>query len=99
MVGVARYSASDFYSEKELSKAGLKYDDIFRPQVNDIPLRAAMLNETQIEAAVLPEPYATVARVHGHKVLHVTHSPRIQKMRENPKVFPGFCRELFSKKC
>lgn len=71
MVGVARYSASDFYSEKELSKAGLKYDDIFRPQVNDIPLRAAMLNETQIEAAVLPEPYATVARVHGHKVLHV----------------------------
>lgn len=70
MVGVARYSASDFYSEKVLSKAGLKYDDVFRPQVNDVSLRAAMLNESQIEAAVLPEPYATVARMYGHKVLH-----------------------------
>lgn len=70
MVAVARFSASDMSSGQALASAGLKYGDVFRPQVNDLFLRMSMLDEGQVDAAVLPEPFATVARLRGHKLLH-----------------------------
>lgn len=71
MIGVARLSASDFHCEKIITASGIKYEDVFRPQVNDLRLRTSMLDENQIETAVLPEPFATVAQMHGHKVLRM----------------------------
>ena len=69
MVSVARFSASDACSENVLKKVGLTYLDVFRPQVNDYYLRAAMLDNNQIDAAMLPEPFATAARLSGHPEL------------------------------
>lgn len=69
LVGIARHSASDYWSAEALKKADMDYNAIFRPQINDLALRASMLNEGQIEAAFLPEPYVTSARIAGHTVL------------------------------
>ncbi len=69
MVAVARYSASELYCKLTLEKNGLSYTDVFRPQINDYELRTTMLNENQVNAAVLPEPYLTWAAVSRHEVL------------------------------
>lgn len=43
---------------------------MFRPQINDLFLRAAMLTNNQVDAALLPEPQAYMAvKQGGHKVL------------------------------
>lgn len=70
MVAVTRQSASDYYSSAALSSAGLDYASVFRPQINDLFLRAAMLDNNQVDAALLPEPQACMAvKQGGHKVL------------------------------
>ena len=70
MVAVARFSSSDIYSKEAVEAAKLEYADVFRPQVNDHRLRAAMLNNNQIDAAILPEPFLTQAKLAGHPVLY-----------------------------
>lgn len=70
MMAIARFSSADRSSGLALAAAGLKYGDAFRPQVNDLFLRTSMLNEGQVDAAVLPDPFATVARLRGHKLLY-----------------------------
>ena len=72
MICVARFSASDIYSKAALDAAGMEYKDVFRPQVNDYGLRGFMLKNNQIDAAILPEPFATQARLEGHRVLYTT---------------------------
>lgn len=72
MVATSRLSASDCLSGEALQKNKMEYGDIYRPQINDYSLRASMLNGNQIDGAVLPEPYATVARLAGHRLLPAT---------------------------
>ena len=72
MISVARFSASDYFSKVALDAARMKYRDVFRPQINDCCLRTSMLNNNQIDAAMLPEPMATKARLAGHRVLYAT---------------------------
>lgn len=78
MVATSRLSASDCLSEVALQKSKMEYGDIFRPQINDFALRAYMLNGNQIDGAVLPEPYATVARLAGHRLLPATGFKDVQ---------------------
>ena len=70
MISVARFSASDFYSKEALDASQMEYGDVFRPQINDYGLRAFMLKNNQIDAAMLPEPFATKARLDGHRQLY-----------------------------
>lgn len=72
MISVARFSASDYFSKKALDEAKMEYNDVFRPQINDIYLREAMLKNNQVDAAVLSEPLATKARLDGHRTLYAT---------------------------
>lgn len=72
MVAISRLSASDCLSGEALQKNKMKYGDIYRPQINSFALRTSMLNENQIDGAVLPEPYATAARLAGHRLLPAT---------------------------
>lgn len=68
-VGISRFSSSDYYAARAMTEAGVDADDALCPQINALELRASMLNEDQIDAAVLPEPFVTMARLNGHKVL------------------------------
>ncbi len=67
MVGIARHSVTDFYSDLIMDSARMEKEAIYRPQVNDIQLRTAMLCNGTLDAVFLPEPYATQARIEGNR--------------------------------
>ena len=66
MVAVARHSITDYWSDRLTDTARLERDEIFRPQINDIRLRTDMLCAGTMDAAFLPEPYASEARLRGN---------------------------------
>ena len=69
-VAIARFSASSECLKQALKSAGLKESDVYQAQINDIVLRQRMLDESQVDAALLPEPYATLAVVgSGHRLV------------------------------
>jgi len=68
MVAMTRHSATDKLTDDALK--GVKTQaQVFRLQVNDVTLRLAMLLGTEVDAAWLPEPQATAARLHGGTIL------------------------------
>lgn len=66
-VAVCRLSCTDYWCQRLVTESNLELSQIFRPQINDIYLRTDMLNNGMIDAAMLPEPYATWAALEGHK--------------------------------
>lgn len=77
MIAVARHSASDLVSDHVAKAGGIRPDRIYRPQINNVNLRAAMLTNAQVDAAVLPEPQATQARTRGHKQIYSTADEKL----------------------
>ena len=69
MIAVSRLSATDYWTDRLLDSTRTSYDDIYRPQVNDVKLRAEMLRLGLIDAAMMGEPYATWMMMLGHKRL------------------------------
>ena len=70
MVGVSRFSNSDYLCAQALQKAGKPYEFVFRPQINNFELRGDMMHSQDFPAAVLPEPYLTQALQCGHVALY-----------------------------
>ncbi len=69
VVAVTRNSAVDHFADRTMDKARISRDYLNRPQINDIPLRAKMLNLNQFDGAVLPEPYASQCEAQGaHRI-------------------------------
>ncbi len=79
MIALDRHDNSDYWSDRITEQAGLELSDIYRPQVNDLRLRTDMLLGALVDAALLPEPYATEARVEGNPEVFAT-----------PDSVPGF---------
>ena len=69
MIAVSRLSATDYWTDRLLDSTRTSYDDIYRPQINDVKLRAEMLRLGLIDAAMMGEPYATWMTKLGHKRL------------------------------
>lgn len=65
IVAVTRNSAIDHFADIVMDRAKLKREELNRPQINDIRLRANMLNLDQYDGAILPEPYATQCEEQG----------------------------------
>ncbi len=72
MVAIDRFSNSDYWSDRITEKGDMELTDIYRPQFNDVRLRYSMLAAQLIDAALLPEPYASEARARGHRQLFAT---------------------------
>ena len=70
MVAVSRLSATDYWCDRLLDSSRTSHDDIYRPQVNDVRLRAEMLRQGLIDAAMMGEPFATWMTMLGHKRLY-----------------------------
>ena len=68
-VAIARFAASSACLRDALASAGLKEADVYQAQINDFGIRTDMLTEAQVDAAILPEPFATTARLRGHRVV------------------------------
>lgn len=67
-IGMTRYSVTDMFTTQTLRKAKLK-TRAFPAQINDVNLRMRMLTNGDLEAAWLPEPQATKARLAGAQLL------------------------------
>ena len=68
-IAIARYSSSDQYTAHLRDSLRWKFDDMLRPQINDYRVRQQMLDNEQIDAAVLPQPFALRAKINGQRVL------------------------------
>ncbi|MCF0199047.1 MAG: ABC transporter substrate-binding protein [Bacteroidaceae bacterium] len=66
IIGIERNSTADYFADQIITSAGLKTSDIYRAQINDVQLRTSMLNGQLVDAALLPEPYATLAECEGN---------------------------------
>ena len=69
MIAVSRLSATDYWCDIVLDENHTSYDDVYRPQINDVRLRAEMIRQGLIDAAMMGEPYATWMTMLGHKQL------------------------------
>ena len=76
MIAISRLSATDYWCDRLLDSTHTSYDDIYRPQINDVRLRAEMLRQGLIDAAIMGEPFATWMTILGHKRLFQTRGNR-----------------------
>ena len=72
MIAVSRLSATDYWCDRVLDSTRTSHDDIYRPQINDVRLRAEMIRQGLIDAAMMGEPYATWMTMLGHKRLFLS---------------------------
>lgn len=66
IIAMTRFSITDRLTSHVIKKAKTK-KHILSVQINDVDIRMRMLNNNEIDAAWLTEPYATQARLAGHK--------------------------------
>ena len=78
MLAMTRYSATQLLSDKAVEMGGLKPERVFRIQVNDVAVRLRMLQGEMMDAELLPEPQAAVARADGAHVLLNSDSLNMQ---------------------
>lgn len=69
MIAMTRYSATALLADYAVDSAKLKDEEVFRVQINDVNLRLRMLLNNEMDAALLPEPQASAARLYKNPVL------------------------------
>lgn len=69
MVAMARFSATALLADYATDSAKLKEEEVFKVQINSLNLRLKMLINNEMDAMLLPEPQATVARQYKNPVL------------------------------
>lgn len=77
MIGMTRHSATDMLCDVICDSARLNSETVFKIQVNNPAIRLGMLQNNEIDAVWLPEPYATVARNQHNKVMKDTRMMNI----------------------
>ena len=78
MLAMTRYSVTDLIGDLALDSAELKSEQVFRIQVNDVNVRLKMLENNEMDALILTEPQAAMARMLKHKVLMDTRKLDMQ---------------------
>lgn len=69
MIAMTRYSATALLADIATDSAGLKRENVFKIQINDVTLRLKMLLNNEMDAMLLTEPQATTARIYKNNVL------------------------------
>lgn len=69
MIAIARGDQSKLFLLAMLKKNRIGNDITYLPQINNIQIRYTMLCNGQIDAAILPEPYATLAEIQQNRIL------------------------------
>ena len=77
MIAMTRYSATDYLADYAIDSVKLKHDKTFKVQVNDVIVRLNMLLNNEMDAMLLTEPQATVARMYKNPVLMDTRKMNI----------------------
>lgn len=85
-LAISRQSAEAVEAYRVMKQIGVEKEDALLPLINDLFLRTSMLNDNQIDAALLPEPLATQAVTAGHKVvLNLTENPVMGRLAATQK--------------
>ncbi len=69
MIAMARYSVTDLLADRVRDSAKLDRERLFKIQVNDVHIRLKMLQNSELDAALLTEPQAVLARLGRHNLL------------------------------
>lgn len=69
MIAIARGDQSKLFLQAMLKKNKIGSDITYLPQINNLQIRYTMLCNGQIDAAILPEPYAMMAQNKKNKAL------------------------------
>lgn len=69
MIAVSRFSATAMLADMAVDSSRLKSEVVFRVQVNNPQIRLKMLLNNEMDAVLLPEPQATVARLAGNPII------------------------------
>ncbi|MBR1467611.1 MAG: hypothetical protein IJ606_03160 [Bacteroidaceae bacterium] len=72
MVGSTRWSCLATWLDHVADSVGLKTTDVYHAQINDIALRASMVDDGLLDAGILPSPYADSLINAGHRVVATT---------------------------
>ena len=70
MMAMTRHSATAMIADRLVDSSRLEPQRVFRIQVNDVHVRANMMEAGIVDAALLPEPQATQARNMGCNMLY-----------------------------
>lgn len=89
---LSKKTGTEYAVTMMLEKAGLTDQDINVSEVPQVPTRLELLKNNQAQAAILPEPFATVATADGLRVLDST-----RKIGINPFVM-GMPQDVIEKK-
>lgn len=68
-IAISENTIIEYVTDKLLTNNGLKADEIKKLSVPKMPIRVQMLTESQVQAALLPDPMATLAEKQGAKVI------------------------------
>ena len=68
-LSVSRNTVIDFCIDMALLSAGMKFSDVTKQEINKIPVRYEMLISGQSDATALPDPFVTIAKENGAKLL------------------------------
>ena len=68
-IASAREDASQIILQQILREAGVKPSDVYHPQIHSLPIRARMLTNNQVDGAMLPAPYDSLAHAVGHRII------------------------------
>lgn len=80
IIGITRHSAVDYFADKILESVMLQSIDLNKPQINNIRLRGLMVDQDQMDGAILPEPYASEAVARGAKRLNGTEEMKVANL-------------------
>ncbi len=80
IIGITRHSAVDYFADKILESVKLQSIDLNKPQINNIRLRGLMVDQDQMDGAILPEPYASEAVARGAKRLNGTEEMKVANL-------------------
>jgi len=78
MLSMTRYSATDLLADLAIDSARLQPERVFKIQVNDVGIRLKMLLNNEIDAVLLTEPQASLARQAHHRMLMDSRSSALQ---------------------
>ena len=69
LVAIARESSERAWFTQLVGSVGLRTEQVFTPFVNDVQLRAQMLANRQVDAAMLRWPYSVSAKTEGARLM------------------------------
>ncbi len=72
LIAISRLSITDYWCDHMLDSAKINHDEVYRPQINDVKLRADMLHTELIDGSMMAEPYSSWMTQTGHNKLFQT---------------------------